>query len=456
MSTINLPAVILGKSLEPYHEGASVEILSEVRRKHLAVFGATGAGKSHLVRSMIASDILAGHGVTVVDPHGELVDGLLANHIPKSRMEDVIVLNAKDRDRALSINILDAPRPEQRALVVSNAMNVFETLWRDSWGPRMSDILRNALFVLIEQPFPASLVALPTLLTNNGFRASMLKRVRDPIVLDFFHSTYDRWHDSFREEAISPVLNKVRAFLTNPLVRAIVGKAPSSFDFRRAMDERKIILCDLSKGAIGADNARLLGSLIVMQAKLAAFSRSDIPEAERVDHFLYVEEAHSFIGDVESILAESRKYRLNLTLILQSYRQLSEEAQSAVFTNSGSLISFRVSNADAERLSSEFGLAIPAPALQELEDYTAYVRTLVCDDTHCWPNQPEKFATYPPTSRKRGMASKERIIRLSNLRYTKPRHAVDDHIARFFARTVRPSPERVLGTRPERLQAGSQ
>ena len=433
---MDIPSVVIGRSLDPYHEGAPVEIDYDVRRKHAVLIGATGAGKSYLAQRLIAADIRAGHGVTVVDPHGDLVAALLANDIPKARTEDVIFLDAKDRVRALSINMLDAPRPEQKALVVSNAMNIFETLWRDSWGPRLADILRNALFVLIEQPFPTSLVALPTLLTNEEFRRAMLKRVRDPLVLDFFHGTYDRWTNSFREEAISPVLNKVRAFLTNPLVRAIVGKAPSSFDFRRAMDERKIILCDLSKGAIGTDNARLLGSLIVMQAKLAAYSRSDIPEPERVDHFLYVEEAHSFIGDVESILAESRKYRLNLTLILQSYTQLPEEAQSAVFTNAGSLISFRVSNMDAERLSKEYGLVIPPASLQELEDYRAYVRTLVCDGTHCWPNEAEKFATYPPGPRGRGMGNMDRIIRLSNLRYTRPRAEVDAGIARFLGRAV--------------------
>lgn len=431
---MDLSPAPIGRSLDPYREGLPVALDPSARRKHLCVCGATGAGKSHLITSVVAADVEAGHGVTVIDPHGELVAGFLANHIPKSRSEDVIVLDAKDQARALSINILDTPRPDQKALVVSNAMNIFETLWRESLGPRMLDILRNALFVLIEQPFPTSLAVLPTFLTDADFRRRMLGRIRDPIVLDFFHNTYDRWANSFREEAISPVLNKVRAFLTNPLLRGIVGKAPSSFSFRRAMDERKIILCDLSKGAIGADNARLLGSLIVMQEKLAAFSRQDIPEADRVPHLLYVEEAHNFLGDVESILAETRKYNLILTLIVQSFDQLSEEARSAVFTNAGSLVSFRVSNADAERLSSEFGLAVPATSLQELEDYTAYLKTLVCDETHCWPNDPVRFATYPPESRKHGMASKEKLIRLSNLRYTRPRAEIDAGIARILAR----------------------
>ena len=274
---MDLSPAPIGRSLDPYREGLPVALDPSCRRKHLCVCGATGAGKSRLITSVVAADVEAGHGVTVIDPHGELVAGFLANHIPKSRSEDVIVLDAKDQARALSINILDTPRPDQKALVVSNAMNIFETLWRESLGPRMLDILRNALFVLIEQPFPTSLAVLPTFLTDADFRRRMLGRIRDPIVLDFFHNTYDRWANSFREEAISPVLNKVRAFLTNPLLRGIVGKAPSSFSFRRAMDERKIILCDLSKGAIGADNARLLGSLIVMQEKLAASPASGHP-----------------------------------------------------------------------------------------------------------------------------------------------------------------------------------
>jgi hypothetical protein len=269
---MGLSPALIGQSLDPFREGLPV---SKSAAKASWRMWCYLAGKSHLITSIVAADLVHGEGVTVIDPHGELVAELLANHIPKSRTEDVIVLDAKDQARSLSINILDAPRPDQKALVVSNAMNIFETLWRDSIGPRMLDILRNALFVLIKQPFPTSLAALPTFLTDAAFRGQMLARIRDPIILDFFHNTYDRWSNSFREEAISPVLNKVRAFLTNPLLRGIAGKTPSSFSFR-ALDKRKIILCALSKGAVGPDNARLLGSLLVMQGKLASFSRQDI------------------------------------------------------------------------------------------------------------------------------------------------------------------------------------
>src|SRR6202034_4124901 len=242
------------------------------------------------------------------------------------------------------------------------------------------DILRNALYALIEQPRPVSILALPKLLTEAEYRTEVLSNVQNPSVLDFFKNTFDRWRPGFRRGAISPVLNKSRAFLTDPLMRAVLGQPRSSFDFRCAMDERKIILCDLSKGAIGADNATLLGSFIVMQEKLAALSRTDIPESERVPHLLFAEEAQNFIGDFESILAETRKYNLVLAVATQGIESLSRETAAAIFTNAANLISFRVSNTDAERLKDEFTMAFPGAIIQDLPDYQAWVRTLACDD----------------------------------------------------------------------------
>ena len=422
-------------------DGSAFYIGPEARKRHLACFGGTGSGKSTLLKGMIADDIKAGHGVTVVDPHGQLVEDILANHIPKSRLRDVIWLKASDPERAIAVNLLDAGRRDQHGLVVSNTINIIRTMNRESWGPRMDDIFRNALFALLEQPFPVSLVALPPLLTDPAFREDILRRVRNPEVLRFFHNTYDSWTHSQREEAISPVLNKVRPFLTDPLLRAIVGKAPSSFDFRWAMDTRKIILCDLAKGAIGADNARLLGSLIVMKEKLAAFSRGDIPEAERVPHLLYVEEAHNFIPDFESILSETRKYALTMAIALQGIEQIPPEAVAAVFTNCATLISFRVSAPDAARLQEEMVVGSLPIMLQELADYRAYVRTLICDANGCEPTDPARIATVPPIREKR-MARREIVERVSNERYTRPRAETEEKIAQFLERMASNKKER--------------
>jgi len=432
-----LKPVLIGASAEVFGQGQPVHIVPAARRRHMGIFGGTGSGKSTLLRNTIASDIAAGLGVTVVDPHGQLVDDVLENHVPRHRTNDVIYFDAKDQDRALALNLLECPRPEQRGLVVSNVIGIFKKLWADSWGPRMEDIFRNSLYALIEQPRPVSILALPKLLTDEAYRAEALASVRNPSVLDFFHNTFDRWEKRFREEAISPVLNKCRAFTTDPLLRAVVGQPRSSFDFRWAMDHQKIILCDLSKGAIGADNAMLLGSLIVMQEKLAALSRADMPEADRVPHLLVAEEAQNFIGDFESILAETRKYKLVLAIATQNIEQLSREAAAAVFTNCATLISFRVSSTDAARLREEFAMLFPGVVLQELADFKAYVRTLACDDRTgvCEPTFPQSVVTRPPLRKERDAAWRESIIRTSNERYTRSRADVDDSIAV-------PSPER--------------
>jgi hypothetical protein len=429
---MHLDPVLIGRSEDAYHPDRPVYLVPAARRRHLALFGGTGSGKSTLLRNMIAEDIAGGHGVTVVDPHGQLVEDILENHIPRHRTNDVIYFNPKDRERAFALNMLDCRRANQRGLIVSNVIGIFKKLWADSWGPRMEDILRNGLYALIEQPSPVSILALPKLLTDQGYRTYILSRTQNPAVLDFFHNTYDRWQNSFREEAISAVLNKCRAFMTDPLLRAIIGQTRSSFDLRKAMDERKIILCDLSKGAIGADNAMLLGSLIVMQEKLAALSRSDIPESERVPHLLFAEEAQNFIGDFESILAETRKYNLVLAVATQGIESLSRETAAAIFTNAANLITFRVSNTDAERFKDEFAMAYPGAVIQELPDYRAWVRTLVCDNEGCRPAEPEQIATYPPLSRKPGTEWRSRIECTSNERYTKSRAAVEGNVERFL------------------------
>jgi len=410
-------------------------ILPDARRKHMAIFGATGAGKSTLLRNMIAWDIAAGAGVTVVDPHGGLIDDILDHHVPRHRLNDVIYFNPKDQACALGMNMLESSRPQQRGLVVSNTVSIFHRLWESSWGPRMEDILRNSLYALIEQPTTHSLLALPKLLTDTGFRESAIARVENPAVLDFFRNTFDKWTPSFREEAISPVLNKCRAFLTDPLMRAIIGQTRSSFDFRWMMDHQKILLCDFSKGSIGADNAQLLGSLVVIKAKLAALSRHDVLEEKRVSHVLYTEEAQNFVGDFPSILQEARKYHLILVLSTQGIEQLSPEAASAVFSNCATLISFRVSGIDAHRLTSEFATTLPATSLQDLDDYKIFVRTLTRGPSGASsPSGPHRLATYPPFSPPPHKAVRDHITRVSQERYTKPRTAIDSKFKRFLIR----------------------
>jgi hypothetical protein len=424
----------IGTHADNFFGEPKFSVPAEARRKHMALFGGTGTGKSTLLVNMAAADLDAGTGITAVDPHGGFCEDVLDNHIPRHRKNDVIVFDPNSRTHAMGLNILDCPRPEERGLVVSGVVSIFKTLWGDSWGARLEDILRNSLWALIEQPAPSSLLALPKLLTDDGYRSMILRHVENPVVLDFFMNTYARWTTSFREEAISPVLNKTRAFITDPMMRAVIGQTRSSFNFRWMMDHRKILLCNLAKGSIGDDNSRLLGSLIILKEKLAALSRQDIPESERVAHVLYCEEAHNFIGDFESIFSETRKYGLILTLATQGLEALPRESTFAIFSNCATVISFRVSGTDATRIRDEFGLMLPASNLQELPDYTMYVRTLsrMKDGGASSPSGPHRISAYPPFDRHHRHARRESVIRVSQARYAKPRSIVDQELERDF------------------------
>jgi len=420
-------------------------ISPETRRKHLAIFGATGAGKSTLLRNMIAWDIDSGAGVSVVDPHGQLVDDILDNHIPSARTGDVIYFNPKDQARAIPLNLLDSPGHEFDGLVVDNVMGIFKKLWPDAFavGARMEDIFRNSFYTLIEHPSPTSLWNLPRFLNDVSYRTVILRKVKNPAVKNFFESTFNKWTPQFREEAISPVLNKVRPFLTDPRIRAVIGPAQSTFRFRDVIDGRKILLCDLSKGAIGSDNARLLGSLILMQHKIAALSRYDVPEQDRVPHPLYAEEAQNFIGDFESFFSETRKFLVPLTIATQGIEFLSQDDSAAVFTNCGTLVSFRVGATDALRLSSEFALAIPASSLQTLPDYAFFVRTLKFLErrtgSSASPTAPQLVNGYKPFAASAHRAPRENIIRTSAERWTRPRAELEAKLARFLKREFRKS-----------------
>ncbi len=422
-----LDAAPIGTHRDQLFDEPHFIIAADTRRKHLALFGATGTGKSNLLTNMAAADLDAGTGITVTDPHGGFCEDLLTNHIPRWRKNDVILLNPKSRTHALGLNVLYCPRAEHRGLVVSNVVSIFHTLWFSSWGPRLEDTLRNALWVLIEQPQPTSLLDLPRLLTNQGYRAELLRHVENPAVLDFFVNTFDRWTSSFREEVISAVLNKTRAFTTDPLMRVIMGQSRSRFHFRWMMDHRKILLCNVAAGLIGDDNSRLLGSLIVLQEKLAALSREDIPEPERVPHVLYCEEAQNFIGDFQSILGQTRKYGLILVLATQGTDALSPEAVYAIFSNCATIGAFRVSGRDAARISEEFGHAIPASSLQSIADYTLYIRTLTRSekDAGASPSGPHYISSYPPLKRHPRHAWRDSVIKVSHARYARPRDVTD-------------------------------
>lgn len=432
METTPLPLPVGTKDTQ-YEKGDVVAIPVDDRRKHMAIFGKSGTGKTTLMRNMIVWDIIHGQGVTVLDPHGDLIADLLTV-VPRHRTNDVVHINPSDPDRAVGINILERPADtKHRDLAVSYLISILKNISGEvGWGHQTEDILRNAATALIEQPQPVSLAAIPKLLTDTDYRARVLKHVTNPIVREYFRFYEEQWDKRERAKAIAAPLNKLRKYLTNPLLRAIIGQTRSTFDFRRAMDNGNIVLCELSKGALGADVSALLGSLIMTKLQLAALSRQDVPEDQRRDHFLYADEVQNFIhgADLPTITAEARKYRLTLTIATQTLDQLPKDALSAVFGNCATIISFRTSGRDAAELKHEFAVLAKAEQIQELGKYKAYVRTLM-DGV---PKGPLQIDTLPPIEWDGRKNTRERVVNASRFRHARPRAMVDARLNTFLSR----------------------
>jgi hypothetical protein len=398
------------------------------RRRHVYIIGKTGMGKSTLLENMICSDILAGKGVGLIDPHGDTADRVL-DAIPAHRTNDVVIIDPSDRNFPVAFNMLDNIDPVLNSIVCSGLVGIFKKLYAESWGPRLEHILRNTILSLLEYP-SATMLGITRVLQDDEFRRKVIKKVEDPIVKNFWLNEFEKYNDKQRMEAISPVLNKVGQFLSSPIMRNIVGQPKSEIDLRYAMDHQRIVIVNLSKGKIGEDNSSLLGSMIITKFQLDAMSRANIPEKDRVDFYLYVDEFQNFATDsFATILSEARKYRLNLTMANQYIAQMPEEVRDAVFGNVGSMISFQVGFDDAEYLSSQFSEEVMPPDLVSLSKYTAYTRLLIDG----MPSRTFSMGTLPPVDLSIEPGRRDKIVRISRERFSQPREVVEDKIKRWSA-----------------------
>lgn len=394
------------------------------RRRHMYVIGKTGMGKTTMMENMVLHDIYAGHGLGVVDPHGDFAEKII-NYIPPKRINDVVYFNPADLENPIGFNILEVKNEEQRHLVASGLMGVFKKIWPDVWSARMEYILNNTLLALLDYP-GSTLLGINRLLSDKIYRRRVIMKLRDPVVKAFWEQEFASYSEKYAQEAVSAIQNKIGQFLSASVIRNMVAQVKSTIDVREIMDSRKIFIMNLSKGRIGEDNSRLLGGMLITKIQLAAMERVDTPEKERKDFFLYVDEFQNFATpSFANILSEARKYRLSLIMAHQYVKQLDEVVGDAVFGNVGTIVAFRVGGPDAEVLAKEFSPTFTEEDIVNLPKFHIFLKLMIDGVA----SQPFSANTMGPIGSSTGSA--ERVVRVSRERYTEPRQKVEEKIARW-------------------------
>jgi len=408
---------------------AKFGIKRDDRRKHMYLIGKTGTGKSTVFKNMIVQDIQNGEGVGVLDPHGDLVKDLL-DFIPPDRVKDVVYFDPSDIGRPVGLNLLEINDTSQKNLLASGLLDAFKKHFEFSWGPRLEYLLNNAILTLLDVP-GTTLLGITRLLSDRNYQKYIVYKVQDPVIRDFWEKEYTQMMTNPRlhTEAIAPIQNKVGRFLASSTIRNIVGQRTSSLDIEDIINSGKILLINLSKGQIGADNANLLGSLLISRINFAAMQRVRIPEEERRDFYLYADEFQNFAsGSFASILSEARKYRLSLHLTHQYIEQLPEEMQEAVFGNVGTMAVFTVGSPDAQVLEKEFVPYFTAEDLISLDRYHLYVKLSIDGMT----SKPFSAISLTPPEGKT-YQSRE-AVDLSRMTYGREAGEIEDKIKRWTER----------------------
>ncbi len=395
------------------------------RRRHMYIIWKTGMWKSTLLENMIIDDIKKWRWVAVIDPHWDLAENIIW-FIPKNRTNNVIIVDPSDVEWPIAFNMFDWVSPEHRALIASWILWIFKKIFGTSWWPRLEHILRNTLMSLLEYPW-ATLLSVPLMLTSDLFRNRVLQKVTDPVVKKFWSSEFDRMAPNQRVEAVAPILNKVWQFLSSPILRNVLGQSKNSFNMRWAMDNKKIIIVNLSKWKIWEDASALLWSMLVTKFQLDAMSRADIPEKDRKDFYLYVDEFQNFATDsFATILSEARKYKLNLVMANQYIDQMTEDVKWAVFGNVWSLVSFQVWYHDASILKEVFAWDLVENDLINLKNHTIYTKLLI----NGMPSPIFSANTLPPHKKdeKEFKTRYEKVLAVNREKYCKPREKVVKNI----------------------------
>ncbi|MFA6295366.1 MAG: type IV secretory system conjugative DNA transfer family protein [Candidatus Paceibacterota bacterium] len=403
-------------------------IKSKDRTRHIYVIGKTGMGKSTMLENMAVQDIANGEGICFIDPHGKTAD-LLLEYVPKERIRDVIYIAPFDVEHPISFNVLESVDRDKRHLVSSGLMSTFKKIWEDAWSARMEYILTNTLLALLEYP-GSTLLGVNRMLSDKEYRKDVVAHIQDPSVKAFWTKEFANYTERQAAEAVPAIQNKVGQFTANPFIRNMIGQANSSFDFRKSMDERKIIIINLSKGRIGDENMKLLSGLLVTKIYLAAMSRADVPDRVMKilpNFYLYVDEFQNFANaSFADILSEARKYKLNLTIAHQYIEQMDEVVRPAVFGNVGTMITFRVGATDAEALEKEFAPLFLVEDFVNLGFAQIYLKLMIDGLS----SQPFSATTLPPIPHP-DISYVDDIIAASREQFSRPRAEVEEQVLKF-------------------------
>jgi len=427
----NMPTegIVLGRAVYRGEE-TIVRMTRSDRRRHLYTIGKSGSGKSVFIQNLAIQDVQNGEGVCIVDPHGDFAEYVL-QHVPKERADDVIYFNPSDIERPIGLNMLEVRTEEQKDFATQEMISIFYKMVTDPSmiGPMFEHNMRNVMLTLMsDMENPGTIAEVPRMFTDDSFVAKWKKKLKDPVVLAFWEKEMAKTSDFHKSEMLGYLISKVGRFVENGMIRNIIGQSHSGFNFREVMDQKKILIVNLAKGLTGEINSNLLGLIIVSKLQMAALERASLPEEQRHDFYLYIDEFQNFITDsIATILSEARKYRLELIIAHQYMKQLEDNkgkttVRDAVLGNAGTVVSFRIGVEDAEILQKEFAPVFSAYDLVNVEQYTAYCKLLINNTAA----KPFSMMTYPPKPGNKELA--EAIKELSRLKYGRPREIVEAEI----------------------------
>lgn len=406
---------------ERHRRGRKFGIRPSDLARHVYVIGKTGSGKTTLLERLLTAEIEAGHGVGLIDPHGDLAERVLG-FIPRHRTNDVVVFDPADREHPVGMNLLSHREPAERPLVVSGVLSVFRKVFSEFWGPRLEHVFRNCLLALLEVR-GATLLGVVRLLSDERYRTRVVRELSDPLVRHYWAHEFESYPKPFLAEVVAPVQNKVAAVLTNPLLRNIVGQRRSTFSASEVMDGGRIFVANLAKGRLGEDASAILGAILVTRFQLATYARADRAPSDRRPFSLYIDELASFATpSFGELLSEARKYRLALVLAHQYLGQLDDRLRAALMGNVGTLITFQLGAEDAEVLGREFLPELTAEDLTRLAPHQIALRLAVGGSM----SRPFTAQTLPPCGP--AFERAHEIIRISRERYGRPSGIVEDAI----------------------------